>query len=140
MYSSTSITEHLELFRFTLSFCKKKKSLPTYPKFLDWVGRGQTNIFLNAAWESNKYTIRHHTQDLSQQANLALFNNLVPWISFWVFKQPAYLQFRMPTRQGKVREIEFFFKVREKSVNSVKWSGKLENLQKSGKSQEILMS
>ena len=52
MYSSTSITEHLELFRFTLSFCKekkKKKSLPTYPKFLDLVGRGQTNIFLNAA-------------------------------------------------------------------------------------------
>ena len=50
MYSSTSITEHLELFRFTLSFKKKKKkSLPTYPKFLDWVGRGQTNIFLNAA-------------------------------------------------------------------------------------------
>ena len=50
MYSSTSITEHLELFRFTLSLCKKKKkSLPTYPKFLNWVGRGQTNIFLNAA-------------------------------------------------------------------------------------------
>ena len=53
MYSSTSIKEHLELFRFTLSFCKKKKkkkkSLPTYQKFLDRVGRGQTNIFLNAA-------------------------------------------------------------------------------------------
>ena len=45
---------------------------------------------------------------------------------------------RVPTRQGKVREICFFFKVREKSVNSVKWSGKLENLQKSGKSQGIL--
>ena len=30
-YSSTSITEHLELFRFTLSFCKEKKKayLPT---------------------------------------------------------------------------------------------------------------
>ena len=28
-----------------------------------------------------------------------------------------------------VREIWFFFKVREKSGNSVKWSGKLENLQ-----------
>ena len=40
-------------------------------------------------------------------------------------------------RQGKVREICFFFKVREKSGNSVKWSGKLENLQKSGKSQGI---
>ena len=38
----------------------------------------------------------------------------------------------MPTGQGKVREICFFFKVREKSGNSVKWSGKLENLQKSG--------
>ena len=31
---------------------------------------------------------------------------------------------RVPTRQGKVREICFFFKVREKSGNSVKWSGK----------------
>ena len=47
---------------------------------------------------------------------------------------------RVPTRQGKVREIWFFFKVREKSGNSVKWSGKLENLQKSGKSQGILKS
>ena len=46
---------------------------------------------------------------------------------------------RVPTRQGKVREIRFFFKVREKSGNSVKWSGKLENLQKSGKSQGINM-
>ena len=50
------------------------------------------------------------------------------------------LHFRVPTRQGKVREIWFFFKVREKSGNSVKWSGKLENLQKSGKSQGILKS
>ena len=40
---------------------------------------------------------------------------------------------RVPTGQGKVREICFYFKVREKSGNSVKWSGKLENLQKSGK-------
>ena len=47
---------------------------------------------------------------------------------------------RVPTHQGKVREICFFFKVREKSGNSVKWSGKLENLQKSGKSQGILKS
>ena len=47
---------------------------------------------------------------------------------------------RVPTRQGKVREIWFFFKVREKSGNSVKLSGKLENLQKSGKSQGILKS
>ena len=39
---------------------------------------------------------------------------------------------RVPTCKGKVREICFFFKVREKSGNSVKWSGKLENLQKSG--------
>ena len=38
----------------------------------------------------------------------------------------------MPTGQGKVREICFFFKVREKSGNAVKWSGKLENFQKSG--------
>ena len=49
-------------------------------------------------------------------------------------------RYRVPTRQGKVREIWFFFKVREKSGNSVKWSGKLENLQKSGKSQGILKS
>ena len=47
------------------------------------------------------------------------------------------IPFRVPTRQGKVREICFFFKVREKSGNSVKWSGKLESLQKSGKSQGI---
>ena len=40
---------------------------------------------------------------------------------------------RVPTGQGKVREIWFFFKVREKSGNSVKWAGKLENLQKSYK-------
>ena len=37
---------------------------------------------------------------------------------------------RVPTGQGKVREICFFFKVREKSGSSVKWSGKLENLLK----------
>ena len=42
--------------------------------------------------------------------------------------------------QGKVWEICFFFKVRRKSRNSVKWSGKLENLQKSGKSQGIMKS
>ena len=47
---------------------------------------------------------------------------------------------RVPTGQGKVRDFYFFFKVREKSGNSVKWSGKLENLQKSGKSQGILKS
>ena len=47
---------------------------------------------------------------------------------------------RVPTCQGKVREICFFFKVREMSGNSVKWSGKLENLQRSGKSQGILKS
>ena len=40
---------------------------------------------------------------------------------------------RVPTGQGKVREIWFFFKVKEKSGNSVKWPGKLENLQKSYK-------
>ena len=45
---------------------------------------------------------------------------------------------RVPTGQGKVREICFFFKVREKSGNFEKWSGKLENLKKSGKSQGIL--
>ena len=38
----------------------------------------------------------------------------------------------MPSGQGKVREICFFFNVREKLGNSVKWAGKLENLQKSG--------
>ena len=38
--------------------------------------------------------------------------------------------------QGKVLEICF----RRKSGNSVKWSGKLENLQKSGKSQGIMKS
>ena len=43
----------------------------------------------------------------------------------------------MPTGQGKVREIWFFFKVREKSGNSVKWPGKLENLQKSEKVSEF---
>ena len=48
--------------------------------------------------------------------------------------------YRVPTRQGKVSEICFFFKVREKSGNSVKWLGKLENLKKSGKSQGILKS
>ena len=47
---------------------------------------------------------------------------------------------RVPTGQGKVRENCFFFTVREMSGNSVKWSGKLENLQKSGKSQGILKS
>ena len=47
---------------------------------------------------------------------------------------------RVPTRQGKVREIWFFFKVREKSGNFVKRSGKLEILQKSGKSQGIFKS
>ena len=39
----------------------------------------------------------------------------------------AYPNSRVPTGQGKVSEIYFFFKVREKSGNSVKWSGKLEN-------------
>ena len=48
----------------------------------------------------------------------------------------------VPTGQGKVREICFFFKVREKekSGNYVKWSRKLNNLKKSGKSQGILKS
>ena len=55
-------------------------------------------------------------------------------------KSDSELMFRVPTRQGKVREIWFFFKVREKSGNTVKWSGILENLQKSGKSQGILKS
>ena len=56
------------------------------------------------------------------------------------WKSHVTAHIRVPTRQGKVREICFFFKVREKSGNSVKWSGKLENLQKSGKSQGILKS
>ena len=34
----------------------------------------------------------------------------------------------------------FFFKVREKSGNSVKWSGKLENLRKSGNFKIMLCS
>ena len=46
----------------------------------------------------------------------------------------------MPTGQGKVREIWFLFKARENSGKSVKWSGKLENLQKSGEKQGILKS
>ena len=45
---------------------------------------------------------------------------------------------RVPTGQGKVREICFFFKVREKSGNFKKWSVKFKNLKKSGKSQGIL--
>ena len=45
---------------------------------------------------------------------------------------------RVPIGQGKVRH--FFFKNREKSGNSVKWSGKLENLQQSRKKQGILKS
>ena len=41
----------------------------------------------------------------------------------------------------EVREICcFFFKVREKSGNSVKWSGKLENLRKSGNFKIMLCS
>ena len=47
---------------------------------------------------------------------------------------------RVPASHRKVREICFSFKARVKPGNSVKWSGKLENLQKSGKSQEILKS
>ena len=39
---------------------------------------------------------------------------------------------RVPTGQGKVREICFFFKVREKSGNFKKWSVKFKNLKKSG--------
>ena len=45
---------------------------------------------------------------------------------------------RVPTGQGKVRD--FFFKNRKKSGISVKWSGKLENLQQSRKKQGILKS
>ena len=51
-----------------------------------------------------------------------------------------YKIYRVPTGQWKVREICIFFKVREKSGKSVKWSEKLEILQKSGKSQGILIS
>ena len=47
---------------------------------------------------------------------------------------------RVPSGQGKVREICCFFKVREKSGNSVKWSGKLENLRKSGNFKIMLCS
>ena len=47
---------------------------------------------------------------------------------------------RVSTGKGKVREICFSFKVREKSGNSIKWSGKLEIILKSGKSQGILIS
>ena len=39
-----------------------------------------------------------------------------------------------------IREICFFFKVREKPRNSVKCSGKLENLQKSGNSKIMFCS
>ena len=46
---------------------------------------------------------------------------------------------RVSSGQEKVRDF-FFFKVREKSGNSVKWSGKLDNLRKSGNGQGILKS
>ena len=72
----------------------------------------------------------------NQSLYLFIFHSLQ-----WKFLSQIFrLLFRVPTRQGKVREIYFIFKVREKSGNSVKWSGKLENLQKSGKSQGILKS
>jgi len=47
---------------------------------------------------------------------------------------------RVPTGQGKVREICFFFKVREnlKSGNFANWSGKKENLKKSGNFKNII--
>ena len=44
---------------------------------------------------------------------------------------------RLSTGQGKVREICFFFKVREKSGNSVKWSGKLKILKSQHKVREF---
>ena len=39
---------------------------------------------------------------------------------------------RVPTRQGKVREICFFFKVRQKSGNFEKLSGNFKNMKMSG--------
>ena len=81
------------------------------------------------------------------QACLSLHCQLIYEVHVWPlnrteqsFIQTAVDYIRVPTHQGKVREIWFFFKVREKSGNSVKWSGKLENLQMSGKSQGILKS
>ena len=44
----------------------------------------------------------------------------------------SYVDFsRVATGQGKVREISFFFKVREKSGNFAKWSGKFQIPRKS---------
>ena len=42
-----------------------------------------------------------------------------------------YLLNRVPTGQGQVREICFFFKIREKSKDSVKWSGICQGIIKS---------
>ena len=35
---------------------KKKKNLPTYPTFLDRVGRGQTEVILNVALPPTNFT------------------------------------------------------------------------------------
>ena len=37
---------------------KKKKSLPTYPTFLDRVGRGQTEVILNVASRADNSAVK----------------------------------------------------------------------------------
>ena len=49
--------------------------------------------------------------------------------------QQIHIQGAHPS--GKSQEICFFFKVREKSGNSVKWSGKLEIFKSQGKVREF---
>ena len=61
-----------------------------------------------------------------------------PGVASGVLTHISLASFRVPTRQGKVREICFFFKVREKSGNFEKRSGNFENMKMSGKSQGIL--
>ena len=80
---------------------------------------------------------------MTKMATMPIYSINLLKLFFYVTRRPMTLglgMYRVPTRQGKVREICFIFKVREKSGNSVKWSGKFGNLQKSGKSQEILKS
>ena len=47
--------------------------------------------------------------------------------------------FRVATGQGKVREILFFFKIREKSGNFAKWLGKFKIPRKLGRSGNLLI-
>ena len=92
---------------------------------------------------------------LLESANIKPQNiekHFLPNIPAWCMKPPEILLIYIPGKNlnqihtyektgcPSVREIWFFFKVGEKSGKSVKWSGKLKSLQKSGKSQGILKS